>query len=216
MLAAILVLASVTDSLADFATRVIDDLGLTGVFLLSVVESACVPIPSEPTLLFAGFAANDGAYSWVVAVIVASVANLIGSWIAYAVGFYGRLELFERQKFIHVSPKHLAWADRFFARHGDLAVFFGRMLPIVRTFISLPAGLARMPFWRFSVLTLLGAIPWNFALVLAGYLARDNWDDIKHYLNYVDYLIAAGIVAGAAYLLARWWQRRTRPAIDEA
>src|SRR3954447_25149470 len=197
MLAASLVLASVTDSLADWATRVIDDLGLVGVTLLSAVESACVPIPSEPTLLFAGFAARDGAFSWVWAVVLATVANLVGSWVAYAVGYFGRLELFERQKFIHISPRHLAWADRFFARYGDAAVFFGRMLPVVRTFISLPAGLAHMPFWRFSALTLLGALPWNLALVLAGYVARDNWNDIQDYLHYVDYLVVVLIVAGA-------------------
>ena len=99
--------------------------------------------------------------------------------VAYAAGFYGRIELLERQKLVHISPKHLAWADAFFARHGDKAVFFGRMLPIVRTFISLPAGIARMPFKRFCVLTFLGALPWNSGLVLAGYAARDNWEDLQ-------------------------------------
>jgi membrane protein DedA with SNARE-associated domain len=212
-LTALLVVASVTDTLAELVTGVVDDVGLWGIFLLMAPESACIPIPSEPTMLFAGFAASDGAYPWWAAALVASVANLVGSWAAYAAGYFGRVELLERQKFVHISPKHLAWADRFFERHGDSAVFFGRMLPIVRTFISLPAGIARMPFWRFSVLTFLGAVPWNTGLVLAGYAARDNWEDLRSYLHLIDYAVVAAIVVGAGYLAFRWWsQRRARVA----
>jgi membrane protein DedA with SNARE-associated domain len=179
-------------------------------------ESACIPIPSEPTMLFAGFAASDGAYPWWAPALVASAANLVGSCIAYAAGYYGRLELLERQKFVHISPKHLEWADSFFARHGDKAVFFSRMMPIVRTFVSLPAGIARMPFTRFAVLTFLGALPWNTGLVLAGYAARDNWDDLRDYLHYVDYAVIAAILAGGAWLALRWWRGRGRPAPDAA
>jgi membrane protein DedA with SNARE-associated domain len=218
VLPALLVLASVTDKLADWVTGVVDDIGLLGIFLLMSFESACIPIPSEPTMLFAGFAASDGAYPWWVAALVATVANLVGSWVAYAAGYYGRVELLERQKFIHISPKHLAWADSFFARYGDLAVFFGRMLPIVRTFISLPAGIARMPFWRFTILTFLGALPWNAGLVLAGYAARDNWDDLRDYLHFIDYAVILVIVVGAGYLAYRWLRARRGggPATDAA
>ena len=217
MLALTLVLASVTDKLANWVTNVVDDIGLAGIFVLMTLESACIPVPSEPTMLFAGFAASDGSYPWWSAVLVASLANLLGSCIAYAAGYWGRVELLERQKFIHISPKHLAWADTFFARHGDKAVFFGRMLPIVRTFISLPAGIARMDFRRFAVLTFLGSLPWNAGLVLAGYAARDNWSDIKDYLHYVDYVVLILIVAGIAFLAVRWWRgRRARPAADAA
>jgi membrane protein DedA with SNARE-associated domain len=212
----LLVLASITDKLADWATGVVGDLGLPGIFLLMAPESACIPIPSEPTMLFAGFAVSEGEYSLFAAVMVASVANLVGSWIAWAAGYYGRLELLERQRLVHISPKHLAWADGFFAKYGDLAVFFSRMLPIVRTFISLPAGIARMPFARFSVLTFLGAIPWNLMLVLIGKSLRDNWDDARGYLHYVDYTVAALILGGIAYLAFRWWRNRARPATDAA
>jgi membrane protein DedA with SNARE-associated domain len=217
-LTAFLVLASITDKLAEWVTAVVDDIGLLGIFVLMAPESACIPIPSEPTMLFAGFAASDGAYPWWAAALVATVANLVGSWVAYAAGYYGRLELLERQKFVHVSPKHLAWADSFFARHGDKAVFFARMLPIVRTFISLPAGIARMPFWRFSFLTFLGALPWNTGLVLAGYAARDNWDNLRGYLHYIDYAVIVAILGAAAFLGYRWWRLRKagRPAEDAA
>ena len=102
----------------------------------------------------------------------------MGSWIAYAVGYYGRLELIERHgNKLHIKQSHIALAERWFDRWGAPAVFFSRMLPIVRTFISLPAGVARMPFWRFSLLTALGCIPWVFALAFAGKQAADNWTD---------------------------------------
>ena len=130
-------------------------------------------------MLFAGFNVSEGKYSLFAAVAVGSVANLVGSWIAYAVGYYGRLELLERHKVFHVKPEHLAMTERWFESYGSWAVFFSRMLPIVRTFISLPAGAARMPFWRFSVLTLAGCVPWILMLTLVGKAARDNWDGLE-------------------------------------
>jgi membrane protein DedA with SNARE-associated domain len=208
LLAAALVLASVTDKLAEFATNVVGDLGLPGIFLLMVPESACIPIPSEATMLFAGFNVSEGKYSLFAAVAVGAVANLVGSWIAYAVGYYGRLELLDRYKIFHVKPEHLALTERWFERYGSWAVFFSRMLPIVRTFISLPAGVARMPFWKFSVLTLAGCVPWILMLTLVGKAARDNWTDWKDRLHYVDYGVAAIIVLGVIWFAVRWWQRR--------
>ena len=214
---ALLVLASITDPLVEFATNVVGDLGLWGIFLLMAPESACIPIPSEATMLFAGFNVSEGKYTLFEAVAVGSIANLVGSWAAYAAGYYGRLELLERHKVFHVKPQHLARAERWFERYGDWAVFFSRMLPIVRTFISLPAGVARMPFWRFTVLTLLGCIPWVLMLTLIGKSARDNWDVWKDRLHYVDYAVAVIIVAGAVYFGWRWVKaRRARAAAADA
>lgn len=213
---ALLILASVTDTLAEWVTSVVDDLGLPGIFILMAPESACIPIPSEPTMLFSGFAAADGAYPWWAAALVATFANVVGSWVAWSAGYFGRMELLERQKLVHISPKHLEWADRFFARYGDVAVFFSRMLPIVRTFISLPAGIARMPFWRFTILTFLGALPWNTGLVLAGFAARENWEDLRGYLHIIDYTVVVVIVAGGGYLAFRWWRARRRKLATDA
>ena len=154
-------------------------------------------------MLFAGFVSFRGDYPLWAPVLVASVANLVGSWVAWAAGYYGRVDLLERQKFVHISPKHLAVADRWFEKHGDATVFFTRMLPIIRTFISLPAGVARMPFWRFSILTFLGCVPWVLMLTFIGKQAGDNWDEWKDSLHYFDYFVAACIVIGVVWLIIR-------------
>ena len=207
-----LYLASITDKVADWAIRVVGDLGLPGIFLLMTPESAGIPIPSEPTMLFAGFSVHNGKYSALAAALVATVANLVGSLIAYAIGYYGRIEAFERHRWFHVTPARLAQAEAWFERFGSYAVFFSRMLPIVRTFISIPAGVARMPLVRFSVLTFLGAFPWNLGLVLLGNGAAVHWHDWKKRFHYVDYAMLALVVLGVAYLALRWWRARNAPA----
>jgi membrane protein DedA with SNARE-associated domain len=205
-----LVLASVTDRLVDFAVNVVGDLGIAGIFLLMVPESACIPIPSEATMLFAGFNVAEGKYTLLAAVAAGVAANVIGSWIAYAVGYYGRIELLERHgNKLHIKKEHIAWADRWFAQHGEVTVFFARMLPIIRTFISLPAGAARMPFGRFTLFTTLGCIPWVFMLAFVGKQAGDNWTDWKDSLHYVDYAVLALIAAAIVYLIVRNRRRRT-------
>ena len=209
MLSLVVTLAAVTDKLVEWTTSVVGDLGLWGIFILMAPESACIPIPSEGTMLFAGFNVSEGEYSLMAATLVATFANLVGSWVAYAVGYYGRVDILEKHgKKLHIKPSYLTWADGWFAKYGYAAVFFSRMLPIVRTFISLPAGVARMKLLPFSVLTFLGALPWNFGLTLAGREARDNWEDIKDKLHYIDYVVAAAIVFGVAYLLLRWYRKR--------
>jgi len=210
----VLILASITDPLVDFAVDVIDALGLPGIFILMLAESACIPIPSEATMLFAGFNVSDGQYSLFAVTAAGVLGNVVGSWVAYAVGYYGRVDVLERHgRKLHVKKSHLEWADRWFERHGDATVFFTRMLPIIRTFISLPAGVARMPFWRFTALTLAGCIPWVLLLSFIGQQAGSRWDDWKDKLHYVDYAVLLAIVAGIAWLLIR--RRRTESTVTE-
>ena len=196
--------ASITDPLVNFAVDVVDSIGVLGVFILMTLESMCVPIPSEPTMMAAGFAVSRGDMDFWAVVIAGVAANVVGSWIAWAAGYFGRIELLDRNKLVHINPKHLAWADRWFEKHGDATVFWSRMLPIVRTFISLPAGVAKMPFWRFTVLTTLGCIPWMFGLTWLGREVGDNWRELQSKMHYFDYLIAALIVIGLIYLAIRW------------
>jgi membrane protein DedA with SNARE-associated domain len=208
----LLPLASLTDPLVRFATNVVGDLGLAGVFVLMLFESACIPIPSEATMLFAGFNVSEGHYSLLAVTAVGSVANLVGSWIAYAVGYYGRIDILEKHgSKVGIKVSHLEVADRWFQRHGDATVFFTRMLPVVRTFISLPAGVARMPFWRFSVLTLAGCVPWVFMLAFIGRQVGARWETWKDSLHYVDYAVVALIVVGVVLLVVRHRRERRRP-----
>src|SRR5512134_3875904 len=122
-----LVLASITDPIVEVAVDVVDAMGLPGVFVLMLLESACIPIPSEATMLFAGFNVSEGEYSLIVVTLVGSFANLVGSWVAWAAGYFGRVDLIEKHgNKLHVKRKHLDWADRWFERHGEATVFFTR------------------------------------------------------------------------------------------
>ena len=204
-------IASLTDPIVEVAVDVVDAMGLPGVFVLMVLESACIPVPSEATMLFAGFNVSRGEYSLLAATAVGSSANLVGSWIAYWIGRVGRVDILEKHgKKLHIKQLHLEWADRWFERYGGWTVFLTRMLPIIRTFISLPAGVARMPFWKFSALTILGCVPWVLMLTFIGREAGDNWEDWKDSLHYVDYAVAAAIVIGVVWLIVRN-RRRAQP-----
>lgn len=222
-----LVLASVTESLVNIAWHFVRDAGLPAIFVLMVAESACIPIPSEATMLFAGFAVADPGSSAahhhlsIVGVTVAGVAgNLVGSWIAWAVGRSGRLELLERHgRWLHIKPAQLARADRWFERFGAPAVFFGRLLPVIRTFISLPAGVGRMPFARFSALTIAGCMPWVLLLALVGEAVGSDWRSVKNELQYVDYAVVALVVGALLYAVMRRGRGagdRGQPAADSA
>jgi len=197
------VTADILDPLVRAATDFIDATGLAGVFVLMTLESACIPIPSEAIMLFAGFNVSEGNLSLVGIVAAGVLGNLAGSLIAYAAGYYGRIVLLDRHQLIHVSRGHLESADRWFERHGSATVFFTRMLPIIRTFISLPAGVARMPLGRFVVFTVAGSIPWVLTLAIVGREVGDRWDQWRSHLHYADYGVVAVIVMGIAYLLIR-------------
>ncbi|HWX97839.1 MAG TPA: DedA family protein [Solirubrobacteraceae bacterium] len=222
-----LVLASISGSLFNLASEFVAETGLVAVFLLMVAESACIPIPSEATMLFAGFAVtNPGAaaahhHLTLFGIVAAGVlGNLVGSWIAYGVGRFGRLELVERHgHWLHLKPSHIEWADRWFQRYGAPAVFFSRMLPIVRTFISLPAGVGKMPFAKFTLYTLAGCVPWVLGLALAGEALGSEWENARKYFEYVDYAVVVLVVAAIVYAVIR--RRRGRsdsgdPAADAA
>jgi membrane protein DedA with SNARE-associated domain len=161
-------------------------------------------------MLFAGFKVADGQFTMLEVVAAGVAGNVVGSWLAYGVGYYGRVELLERHgKWLHITPKQLAWADRWFERYGGATVFFSRMVPVIRTFISLPAGVARMPFWKFTFLSTIGITPWVIAFAVAGRELGDRWDEWQERLHYVDYAILVAIAAAILYLFLR---RRRGPA----
>jgi membrane protein DedA with SNARE-associated domain len=204
----------IVDPLVDFCVDLIGEIGYAGIFVLMLLESACIPIPSEATMLFAGFKVDEGDLTLFGIVAAGVIGNLVGSWVAYAAGYYGRIELLERNRLIHINRKHLDWADRWFQRYGSATVFFTRMLPIIRTFISLPAGVARMPFWRFTVLTLVGCIPWVLMLGVLGREVGSRWEEWRDRLHYLDYAVIAAVLVLIGYLLLR--RRREPPRSEPA
>jgi membrane protein DedA with SNARE-associated domain len=201
----------IVDPIVEFAVDVIDATGLLGIFVLMLLESACIPVPSEAIMLFAGFNVSDGNMTLFGIVAAGVLGNIVGSWLAYAAGYFARIDLLEKNRLIHVSRRHLDQADRWFERYGDATVFFTRMLPIIRTFISLPAGVARMPFWRFTLFTAVGCVPWVLMLGFIGREVGDRWEEWREKLHYFDYVVLAVIVIAVAWLLIRRW-RGGRPA----
>jgi membrane protein DedA with SNARE-associated domain len=203
-LAALLLAASVTNSLVDLATNVINDLGLAGVALLTMT-SGVIGVPgTEPTMLFAGFNVSDGNLT-LPGIIVAGVAgDLFGASIAYGIGYFGRVELLERhgRKF-HVTPARLELAHSWFERHGEPVILISRLLPLVRAVFPYAAGVAEMPFWRFLLFAAIGSVIWIGGLAVLGQAVGSNWPSWRHNLEYVDYAIVALVAAAVVYLIVR-------------
>lgn len=181
--------------MSDALIAFVEHYGLLAVFLLSALESACIPIPSELVVPPAGFMAYQGSLSLASVVAAATLGNVAGSWVAYAVGRRGGRPLIRRYgRYVWLSERHLAQAEDWFARRGEITVFVARLLPAFRTFISLPAGIGEMPLWRFLVYSLLGSLPWNLALAVAGYELGAHWEVIEAYLKPVSYAAAVVFV----------------------
>jgi membrane protein DedA with SNARE-associated domain len=203
----------VLNSLIDAVTRLIGDHGFPAVLGLMTLESACIPVPSEVIQLFAGYLVSIHRMSLFGAVSAGVLGNVLGSWIAWSVGYAGGRPFIARYgRFIHVTPARLERAEGWFQRRGEITVLIGRCVPLIRTFISLPAGVARMPFWRFTLFTLLGCIPWVLGLTLIGVQVGPAWERWRHRLEYLDYIVAAAVLIGIAILYVR--ARRTRLASD--
>jgi membrane protein DedA with SNARE-associated domain len=194
----------VLNRLVDAVTNLIGDHGVPAVFFLMILESACLPVPSEVIMLFAGYLVSTHSMSLTAAVAAGIAGNIVGSWIAWGVGMSGGRVLLERHgRYLHITPERLDMAGRWFERHGERIVLIARCLPIIRTFISLPAGVARMPFWRFTIYTAVGCVPWVLALTLLGVQVGSHWDRWHKRLEFLDYAVVAAIVAGIVYLVVR-------------
>jgi membrane protein DedA with SNARE-associated domain len=206
-----LALASVTGPLVDLATNLIGSLGLAGVVILNAMTGVVGVPGTEPTMLFAGFNVYDGHLT-LLGIIVAGVAgDILGASIAYAIGFFGRRELLERQgSKLHVNPRKLERARRWSERYGAPVIVVSRCVPFARAAFPYAAGIAEMPFVRFAIATLLGSIVWISGLAVLGREVGSNWSTWRHHLEYVDYAAVALIVLALAYLIYRW--RRTQRA----
>jgi membrane protein DedA with SNARE-associated domain len=218
----LLVLAAISETLVNETSHFVRDAGLPGIFALMAISSACIPIPSEVVMLFAGFAVADPGQSashhhlTIVGIVLAGLlGTMLGSWVTYAVGRGGRLELFERHgDKLHMGPAQIARGDEWFQRHGEKAVLFGRVIPVVRAFVSLPAGVAKMPLGRFTLFSLIGTLPWVIGLALAGHALGGDWTSVRKGFEYVDYVVIALVVVGIAYVVVRRRRARRDPATD--
>jgi membrane protein DedA with SNARE-associated domain len=219
-------------AITEAVTGVIGDYGLYAVFLLMFVD-AVLPAASELVMVYGGAVAagafadsevrlfgweiESTAWAYVAIALAGTVGYTLGSIMGWAIGLYGGRPYLEKHgRWLHVTPEKLDKVDAWFERYGDATVFFTRMLPVVRSFVSIPAGVGEMPLGRFTVLTFLGTIPWCFGLAGIGYALGSQWEEFHDSFRYADYAIAAAVVAGIAALAYRMYRRRSRRrAVEE-
>ena len=200
-------LAKIVPSLAGLIVGTISALGYGGIVVLMAIESACIPLPSEIIMPFSGYLVFTGRFDLVLVATAGAIGSNLGSSIAYAVGYYGGRPFIERWGgYIMMGRRELDWADRFFGRYGSVTVLVGRMLPVIRTFIALPAGVAGMPQLKFQFYTFVGSWPWCFALAYVGYKLGEQWDSnpvFKAIMQRFDIVIVGTIVIGVGGYI--WW-----------
>jgi membrane protein DedA with SNARE-associated domain len=190
-------------NIIEFITQLISSWGYAGIYITMTLESTLIPIPSEVVIPFAGFLAYMGEMNIWLIVLVSSFANLTGSIIAYEVGKYLGRGFIERYgKYVLLNMGHLQLVERWFDKYGSLTILFSRMLPLVRTINALPAGIGKMNFPKFCIYTFIGSIPWNLALVLVGYLLKENWSILEKYSLYID-ILAILVVAAVIFSITR-------------
>jgi membrane protein DedA with SNARE-associated domain len=196
------------EMVVNFAVAVLGKTGYLGVALLMALESACIPIPSEAILPFGGYlasSANTGNRLSLIGVIIwGTVGGTLGSLFAYCIGAYGGRPLVERYAAkLRLSKSHLRASDRFFEKYGEKIAFYSRLLPIVRTFISLPAGISKMNIKKFAAYTFIGSLIWSIILGYAGYLMGQNWGIIRSWLHIADYVVLVAIIGTVVYFVVR-------------
>ncbi len=203
-------------ALSVFIIAVISSGGYLGIMALMAIESACIPLPSEVIMPFSGYLVYTGRFHLLWVATAGAIGCNLGSVIAYEIGFHGGRPLVERYgSYLLLSRRELDWADHFFARWGNAAVFVARLLPVVRTFIALPAGIARMPRLRFHVYTFVGSWPWCLMLAYVGMKLGERWETdprLKLWFHRFDAVIVVALLVGAAAFLWSRWAHRIRAA----
>ena len=197
--------------LANFVVAIIGILGYPGIFVLMFLESCGFLIPSEVIMPFSGFAVVSAGFNFWLVVLIGALGNLAGSLLAYFIGWRGGRPLIEKYgKYILISKHDLNVGDRWFASYGDWIVFVGRVLPVIRTFISFPAGIAKMDLKKFSIFTFLGALIWSYALTFAGVKLQNNWELIREKMHNYDLAIVIIIVLFIAWYIWRHLRNQKR------
>jgi membrane protein DedA with SNARE-associated domain len=204
-----LAMESFFGNLSTSVTDLVTGLGYAGIFLLMTIESAGIPIPSELIMTFGGYMASLGKINWLLAAVIGTLGTGFGSAIGYAIGAWGGKALVDKYgKYLGVTPDKMVWAEKWFCKFGESAVFYTRLLPVVRTIVNIPAGLLGMNFYKFMGYTLAGALPWCLVLAYLGYTLGSNWESIMGYAHIFGYAIGGLVllvVLGAIvlYVLVR-------------
>lgn len=204
-----MVVLEILNNLTDFIISTISGSGYIGIFLLMIAESALIPIPSEVIMPFSGYLVSSGKFNAVYVIIAGSIGNLVGSLVAYYIGFrLGREFILRYGKYVLLRKSHLELTESYFKKYGNRSTFISRMLPAVRTYISLPAGVAKMNIRSFIIYTLIGSIIWNSALTYIGIQLGQEWKNILHYSDYFDVIVIIGAIVAIAIFLR---SRRNKP-----
>jgi membrane protein DedA with SNARE-associated domain len=205
-------LDSIIAPLATLIVATISSIGYLGIVILMAIESACIPLPSEIIMPFSGYLVSTGRFDLLLVATAGALGCNVGSTIAYMIGYYGGRPLVEKWGgYVLVSRQDLAWVDGFFARFGSITVFVSRLLPVVRTFIALPAGIARMPQLKFQIYTFLGSWPWCYALAYVGMRLGERWNsdpELRAFMHRFDAVIVVVIVLAAIWYVRRHWKHR--------
>lgn len=204
-------ITEIINFLANLVIQIIDFFGYAGVFLLMLVESCGIPMPSEVIMPFSGFLVAMGKMNFWLVVLIGTLGNLAGSMLAYYIGLKGGRPVLEKYgKYVLISRHDLDLADRWFTKYGNLTVFFSRLLPVIRTYISFPAGIAKMNFNKFCLYTFLGALPWSALFAWLGVKMGNNWELIREKLHNFDLLMAVLIIAIIIWFIIRHLKHRTQ------
>ena len=194
--------------LGRFVVTMISKFGYTGILITMAIESACIPLPSEIIMPFSGYLVSTGQFSMLGVTMAGAIGNVLGSLVAYYVGVWGGRPFVESYgPYFLVSRRDLEMADRWFLKYGEAAVLISRMLPVVRTFISLPAGIVRMNVLKFILFSFIGAVPWCYLLAYIGLKLGERWDGLREYFHHLDVVIGAALVLGFGYFLWSHWPR---------
>lgn len=191
----------ILSAISDFVIRLIENTGYFGIITLMALESANIPIPSEIIMPFSGFVVFLGKLSFWAVVLAGSIGNLLGSILGYFIGYFGGRPFIKKYgKYLLLSSEEIEKSEKWFLKYGIATIFFSRMLPVVRTFISTPAGIAKMDFKKFCIFTFLGAIPWSIFLTFIGFKLGENWKSLEIYFRQFDILIVSITLIGLI-----WW-----------
>ena len=202
-------ISSILTVLTNFIIHTISALGYSGVAFLMAIESACIPLPSEIIAPFAGYLVFTGRFSLFWVSIAGGVGSMLGSWITYEIGKHHGRPLVEKYgKWILVSGEDIEMADRFFKKHGHYSTFFGRLLPVVRTFISLPAGMAKVPKIPFLIYSFVGSVLWTYFLAFLGMKLGENWATLRERFHWFDTVIVILIIIGGVWWVSRHLRKR--------